>query len=156
MEVPRLGVESELQLPAYTIATAMWDLSRICDLCRSLQQHQILNPLSEARENLHPHGYYIGFLTSEPQWELQCVAFMDVLVIFGLTTVGILEYRISSPSQHPKQTFVILKLYSVFAFLSTSFLDEVFFFIAEQWKPSGRKVFELKHSPISCTKETGY
>ena len=26
-----LGVESELQLPAYTIATAMWDPSRICD-----------------------------------------------------------------------------------------------------------------------------
>ena len=27
MEVPRLGVESELQLPAYTTATATWDLS---------------------------------------------------------------------------------------------------------------------------------
>ena len=27
MEVPRLGIESELQLPAYTTATAMWDLS---------------------------------------------------------------------------------------------------------------------------------
>ena len=25
MEVPRLGVESELQLPAYTTAIAMWD-----------------------------------------------------------------------------------------------------------------------------------
>ena len=30
MEVPRLGVKSELQLLAYTTATAMWDLSRIC------------------------------------------------------------------------------------------------------------------------------
>ena len=29
MEVPRLGVKSELQLPAYTTATAMWDLSCI-------------------------------------------------------------------------------------------------------------------------------
>ena len=27
MEVPNLGVESELQLPAYTTAIAMWDLS---------------------------------------------------------------------------------------------------------------------------------
>ena len=49
MEVPRLGVESELQLLAYTTATATMDLSHICDLCRSLQQHRILNPLSEAR-----------------------------------------------------------------------------------------------------------
>ena len=32
MEVPRLRVESELQLPAYTTATAMWDLSCILDL----------------------------------------------------------------------------------------------------------------------------
>ena len=29
MEVPRQGVESELQLPAYTTATAAWDLSWI-------------------------------------------------------------------------------------------------------------------------------
>ena len=27
MEVPRLGVEMEPQLPAYTTATAMWDLA---------------------------------------------------------------------------------------------------------------------------------
>ena len=32
MEIPRLGVESELQLLAYTIATATQDLSCICDL----------------------------------------------------------------------------------------------------------------------------
>ena len=32
LEVPRLGVEFQLQLPAYTTATAMWDLSRVCDL----------------------------------------------------------------------------------------------------------------------------
>ena len=31
MEGPRLGVESELQPPAYTTATAMRDLSHICD-----------------------------------------------------------------------------------------------------------------------------
>ena len=35
MKVPRLGVESALQLPAYTTATTMWDLSHICDLRRS-------------------------------------------------------------------------------------------------------------------------
>ena len=49
MEVPRLGGESERQLPAYTTATAMWDPSHICDLHCSLQQRQILNTVSETR-----------------------------------------------------------------------------------------------------------
>ena len=34
---------------AYTTATATPDPSCICNLCLCLQQHQILNPLSEAR-----------------------------------------------------------------------------------------------------------
>ena len=50
MEVSRLGVESELQLPADTRATAMQDLSRVFDLHHSPWQHQILNPLREARD----------------------------------------------------------------------------------------------------------
>ena len=50
MDVPRLGDELELQLLAYTTATATQDLSRICDLCSSLQQCQIFKPLSEARD----------------------------------------------------------------------------------------------------------
>ena len=49
MEVPRLGVKSELQLLTYTTATAMWDLSHVCDLHRSSPQPQILNPLSKAQ-----------------------------------------------------------------------------------------------------------
>ena len=53
MEVPRLGVESEFQLPAYTTATATWDLSHICNLHHSSQQHWILNSLSEARDRTH-------------------------------------------------------------------------------------------------------
>ena len=39
MEVPSLGVESKLQLPASTTATAAWGLSS-----------QMLNPLSRARD----------------------------------------------------------------------------------------------------------
>ena len=50
IEVPRLGDESELRVPAYTTATATRDLSHICDLHCSLQQCRILNPLSEARD----------------------------------------------------------------------------------------------------------
>ena len=49
MEVPSLGVILELQLPAYTTATAMPDLSCICDLHHRSQQRWILNPLSKAR-----------------------------------------------------------------------------------------------------------
>lgn len=50
MQVPKLEVELELQLLAYVIATAMQDPSCICDLCHSLQQHQILKPLSETKD----------------------------------------------------------------------------------------------------------
>ena len=50
MEVPRLRVQSELQLLAFAEATATLDPSRMCDLCCSLWQHQSLNPLSEARD----------------------------------------------------------------------------------------------------------
>ena len=50
MEVPRLGVQLELSLLAYTAATATPDSSCVCDLHHSLQQCQILNPLSKARD----------------------------------------------------------------------------------------------------------
>ena len=54
MEGPRLGVEWELQLPAYITATAtttaIRDLSRDCKLHHSSWQSQILNPPSEARD----------------------------------------------------------------------------------------------------------
>ena len=53
MEVPRLGVKLELQLPAYTTAAAVLDPSCICDLYHSLWQHWILNPLSESRARTH-------------------------------------------------------------------------------------------------------
>ena len=48
MEAPRLWVESKLQLPAYTAGTLTLDPSHICDLHHSLQQCQILKPLSKA------------------------------------------------------------------------------------------------------------
>ena len=49
MEVPRLGVESELQPPAYSRATATRDPSCVCNLRQSSRQRQILNPLSKGR-----------------------------------------------------------------------------------------------------------
>ena len=54
MEVPRLEVESELQLPATATATAMQDPSRVADLHHSSRQCWIPDPLgSEAREQTH-------------------------------------------------------------------------------------------------------
>ena len=53
MKVPRLGVKLELQLLAYTTATTMQDLSCICDLHHNSQQHQIPDPLIEARDKTH-------------------------------------------------------------------------------------------------------
>ena len=51
MDIPRPGVELELQLPVYATATGTWDPSCVCDLhdlhCSSWQC-QISNPLSEA------------------------------------------------------------------------------------------------------------
>ena len=48
MEVPGLGVRLDC-----TRATAMQDLGRVFDLHHSSQQHQILNPLSKARDRTH-------------------------------------------------------------------------------------------------------
>ena len=50
MEVPRLGVKSELQLPSYTTAIAMQDPSWVSQLHHRSQQCWILNPLSKARD----------------------------------------------------------------------------------------------------------
>ena len=70
MEVPGLGIELELQLLAYTTATATQDLSHIFDLHHSSWQCWILNPLSQARDQtcilMDPDS-----LTTEPQQELQ-------------------------------------------------------------------------------------
>ena len=50
MEIPGLGVILELQLPAYTTATATPAQSHVCNLQLTLQQRWSLNPLSEARD----------------------------------------------------------------------------------------------------------
>ena len=61
-EVPRLGSELEIQLLAYTKATAMLDPSRICDLYHSSWQGRILN--SCLRPGIKPASSWIlvGFI----------------------------------------------------------------------------------------------
>ena len=53
VEVPRLGVRSQLQLPTCTTATAMPEPSCVCDLRHSSWQHWILNPLGKAMDQTH-------------------------------------------------------------------------------------------------------
>ena len=53
MKIPRLWVTSERQLPAYTTVIVTRDPSLFCDLHHGSWQHQILNPLSKARDWTH-------------------------------------------------------------------------------------------------------
>ena len=50
------------QLLAYSTAAATPDPSHICNLCDTLRQQWILNPL-------HPQEHYVRFEPAEPQWE---------------------------------------------------------------------------------------
>ena len=67
MDVPRLGVELELQLLAYNKATATQDQSRICDLHHSSAQCQIPNPLSGPRDQTHIVMDTVEFVSAVPQ-----------------------------------------------------------------------------------------
>ena len=75
MEVPRLGAESELQLPAIATAIAMQDLSHICDLYHSSGKCQIHDPLSEARDQTFILTDTGWICFTAPQWELNSITF---------------------------------------------------------------------------------
>ena len=98
MEVPRLGVESELQLWAYTTATATSDPSCICDLHNSSQQRRIINPLSESRDQT--------CILMDTSWIRFCCTTMGTPVSFGLLKTwgdsGPAGGRLSALSLHPE------------------------------------------------------
>ena len=106
MEVPRPGVESDLQLPAYTTAIATWDLSHIFALHQSLQQHWIFNTLSEARD-----------------WT--CVLMDASRVCYHWAMTGLLSIFIVAFSSYLKQrhmikyihTRVVIKIYNIEVYL---------------------------------------
>ena len=106
MEVPGPGVKSELQLLAYTIATATarWNVSHICELHHNAQLHQILNPLSEARDQTHilkdtsqaPNplshsGNSPGWLTVLPDFQTRSKEELELL----LSSLGMLAWDLS-------------------------------------------------------------
>ena len=78
-EVPRLGVQSELQLPAYTTVTATQDRSLVCNPHHSSRQCQIPSPLNEARDQIRylmvPSRIWFCCATTgtPPSWFLQAL-----------------------------------------------------------------------------------
>ena len=72
-EVPSLGFQLELQLPAYTTDIAMPDPSWVCNPHHSSWQHWVLNPLNEARDQTHilmdtSWVYYHWGRVGTPDW----------------------------------------------------------------------------------------
>ena len=87
MEVPRLGVKLKLQLTVK--ATETQDPSCLCKLYHSPWQHQILNPLSEARDQTS--------ILMDTNWVHYCWAtmgthggfFLFVCFLFLMALVGV-------------------------------------------------------------------
>ena len=99
MEVPRLRVELELQLLAYTTATP--HPSRICNLHHRSWQHQILNPLSKARDQTRN--------LVVPSW-----------IHFCCTTTGTLKYTLFFKNYLLLQEYVSKVIF--FQVINTSYL----------------------------------
>ena len=78
IEVPRLGVKSELQLQACTIATAMQDISHLCDLDHSSWQCRTLTQW--ARPGIEPASSWIlvGLSAAETRWEVTSSLVLEV------------------------------------------------------------------------------
>ena len=86
MEIPRLGVELELQLPAYSTATAAWDRSRFSHVHHSSWQCRILNSLSKDRDWTCVLMDLVRFVSAELRWELPSL--QELFCLFALA-VGI-------------------------------------------------------------------
>ena len=88
MEVPRLGAQIRVQLPAHTTATVMRDPSHICDLCHSSQQCWILNPLSKTRDGtlIFMDTNQVHNQPTEPQWDLPALDDFKTMNIGGTET----------------------------------------------------------------------
>ena len=79
-EVPRLGVKSELQLLAYTTATAMQDPSHVCKLHHSLGNAG--SPTHCVRPGIKPPSSWIQFFSAAPQWELCLLCPINMINLF--------------------------------------------------------------------------
>ena len=75
MKVPQLGGELELQLMAYTTATATLDPSCVCNLHHSSRLLQILTHWAGPEMEPKCSWILVGFVTTEPQWEFLQLGF---------------------------------------------------------------------------------
>jgi len=78
MEVPRLGVKSELSLLGHATATATWDLSQVCNLHHGSQQCWIFSTPSKARDptcNLRVPSWihFCCTMMGTPHLEFRCM-----------------------------------------------------------------------------------
>ena len=82
MEVPRLGVEWELQLPAYTTATATRDPA--VSVTYNTAHGSAGSPTHGARPGIQPvlSCILVGFITTEPQQELPMVLSFFIFNLF--------------------------------------------------------------------------
>ena len=119
MEVPSLGFELELQLPAYATATATQDPGHVCDLDHSSWQCPSHYPLSKARDRtciLMDTSQLVRFLTAEPQQELLPIFFFYCLFIIFQNLFQLVILSLLSFSQFiPRYGFFLL--FPVFCFL---------------------------------------
>ena len=84
-------------MPAYTTATATPDPSRVCNLHHSSQQRQILNPLSEARDQTHILTDAMFCVNLLSQWELLKILkklLLGIVYLYKLSITGYKVYKI--------------------------------------------------------------
>ena len=121
MDIPRLGVELEMQLPNYTTATAMPDLSCICNLHHSSRQNARSLTHWE-RPGIEPASWWIlvGFISTELQWELPLYAFLKHK-FSNIHKNSKQSLIIPAPHNHPSDLRVIILSYLFIPFLSFFF-----------------------------------
>ena len=78
---PGYRFKSELQLPAYTTATATRDLSCVWELHHSSQQGWIINPLSKARDGTHIPWILVRFISAVSRQELHDSCWRSSIVV---------------------------------------------------------------------------
>ena len=76
MEVPRLGVKTELQLPAYTTATATWNLSPSYTTAHG-NAWSLTHWEGQAGIKGESSWILIGFITAEPHQNLLVILFQN-------------------------------------------------------------------------------
>ena len=119
MEVPRLGVESEL--PLLATATVVQDLSCVWNLHHGSGQCWILNSLREAKNQTRILMDTVRFITTKPQWELLqlplfCLHYTLVFYVFYVSLIlensinaGMIFVLILSKTKgEMKRTFMVL------------------------------------------------